>query len=252
LHGTVWRHAAKQHDLAASIAELREIADGRDDILAEAAGLSAAALTELAQRLRHLTEDEMAVLTCCGGLRKAAASTGSGSPKTNLSRRSTLNSTLLDPAVKARLFACDARMDGDISAQAPWTSELHVAATALLGVAWLILVVGLRRQLRTKAVAALPGLATLAVALAGAVAISDAGRDRDDSLPTMLMFSIELAAIVALVAISAWQPETHGRHIRRLVVVLWGTTAFGAIHTIAEYVAMIIFSGRSRDEDQQL
>jgi len=41
LHGTAWRHAAKQHDLAASIAELREIADGRDDILAEAAGLSA-------------------------------------------------------------------------------------------------------------------------------------------------------------------------------------------------------------------
>jgi len=32
--------------------------------------------------------------------------------------------------------------------------------------------------------------------------------------------SIELSAVVALVAISAWQPETHGRHIRRLVVVL--------------------------------
>jgi hypothetical protein len=31
----------KQHDLAASIAELREIADGRDDILAEAVGITA-------------------------------------------------------------------------------------------------------------------------------------------------------------------------------------------------------------------
>jgi hypothetical protein len=67
-------------------------------------------------------------------------------------------SAKLDPAIKSRMFACDARMDGDISGQAPWTSELHVAATVLLGVAWLILVVGLRRQLRTKAVAALPGL----------------------------------------------------------------------------------------------
>jgi len=50
-----------------------------------------------------------------------------------------------------------------------------------------------------------------------------------------------------LVTISAWHPETHGRHIGRLAVILWGTTAFGAIHTIAEYVAMIIFSGRDWD-----
>ena len=32
------------------------------------------------------------------------------------------------------------------------------------------------------------------------------------------------------------------------MVVLWGTTAFGAIHTIAEYVAMIIFSERDWDD----
>ena len=143
--------------------------------------------------------------------------------------------------------ACLRRMDGDISEQAPWTSELHVVAIVLLGVAWLTLVVGLRWQLRTRAVAALPGLATLAVALAGAVAIGDAGRDQDDSLLMMLMFSIELAAVVALVAISAWQPETHDGHIHRLAVVVWGTTAFVAIHTIAEYVAMIIFSDRDWD-----
>ena len=34
---------------------------------------------------------------------------------------------------------------------------------------------------------------------------------------------------LGFVAISARQPEAHGRHIRRLVVVLWGTTAFGVI-----------------------
>lgn len=33
----------------------------------------------------------------------------------------------LDPAVKARMFACERRMDGDISEQWPWTSELGVA-----------------------------------------------------------------------------------------------------------------------------
>jgi hypothetical protein len=39
LHGTAMRYAAERRDLADSIAELREIAGGRDDILAEAAGI---------------------------------------------------------------------------------------------------------------------------------------------------------------------------------------------------------------------
>jgi hypothetical protein len=153
----------------------------------------------------------------------------------------------LDPAVKAMLSACNWRMDGDISELAPRTSELGVAATALAGVAWLTLVLGLRWQLRTKAVAALPGLVTLAVALAEAAALGEAGHDRQESLPMMLLLSIELAAVVALVAILAWQSEVVGRCLLRLVVVLWGTTAFGALHTIAEFVAMIIFSDRDWD-----
>jgi hypothetical protein len=99
---------------------------------------------------------------------------------------------------------------------------------ALLGVAWLALVLGLRWQLRTKAVAAVLGLATLAF--------------RDGSIPLMLLLNSEVAAVVALVVISAWQPEVHGRGVLRLAVVLWGTTAFGAIHTIVEYVIMINFS----------
>ena len=43
LHGTAIRYAAEQRDLAASIAELRELADGRDATLAEAAGITAGA-----------------------------------------------------------------------------------------------------------------------------------------------------------------------------------------------------------------
>ena len=35
------RYAAEQRNLAESVAELREIADGRNDILAEAAGITA-------------------------------------------------------------------------------------------------------------------------------------------------------------------------------------------------------------------
>jgi hypothetical protein len=74
-------------------------------------------------------------------------------------------------------------MDGDISGQAPWTSEMFVLAMALAGLAWLTLVLGIRWQLRTKAVAALPGLATVGMALAVAVTIGDAERGEDNPLP---------------------------------------------------------------------
>jgi hypothetical protein len=43
LHGTAMRYAAERRNLDDSIAELREIADGRDAILAEAAGIEAGA-----------------------------------------------------------------------------------------------------------------------------------------------------------------------------------------------------------------
>jgi hypothetical protein len=105
--------------------------------------------------------------------------------------------------------ACLRRMDGE---QTPWAFELNIAAMALAGVAWLTLVLRMRWQLRTKAVAALSGLATLA--LAGATAIGDAGHGEDGSFPWMLLLTNELSAVVALVAISAWQREAHGRHIR--------------------------------------
>jgi hypothetical protein len=41
LHGTAVRHAAERRNLDESIEELRQMADGRNDILAEAAGVTA-------------------------------------------------------------------------------------------------------------------------------------------------------------------------------------------------------------------
>ena len=41
LHGTAMRYAAERRDLDESIEELSQIADGRNDILAEAAGMTA-------------------------------------------------------------------------------------------------------------------------------------------------------------------------------------------------------------------
>ena len=57
-----------------------------------------------------------------------------------------------------------------------------------------------------------------------------------------LVLTIELLAVVALVSISAWQPEVRGRGVLRLAVVLWGTTAFGVVHVIVEIMIMINFS----------
>ena len=140
--------------------------------------------------------------------------------------------------------ACLRRIDGD---QGAWELALYVLAIALAGLAWLTLVLGLRRQPRTKAAvaAAPPGLATLA--LAGALLIAEATANPDDSLPMVLSLSIELAAVVALLAIPALRPDLDGRRLLRLVVVLWGTTAFGAIHTFAEYSVMVKFSDANWD-----
>jgi hypothetical protein len=43
LHGTAMRYAAERRNLDESIGELRQIADSRNDILAEAAGIEAGA-----------------------------------------------------------------------------------------------------------------------------------------------------------------------------------------------------------------
>ena len=155
----------------------------------------------------------------------------------------------LDPAVKAAMQACEARMDGDISGQAPWTSELLMLAMALAGLAWLTLVLGLRWRLRTKAVAALPGLGTVALALAMAVTIGDAERGEDRSLLTMLPVAVEWSALVALAVVWAWQPEVRTRRrFLRLALAVWGTTAFGIFHQMLAYMIMVGFSERDWDE----
>jgi hypothetical protein len=157
----------------------------------------------------------------------------------------------LDPAVKARMLACEGRMDTSFyepGEQTPWAPELFVLAMALAGLAWLMLVLGLRWQLRTKVVAALPGLASLATAVVGAVAIGDAVPPPDNPVLGMLLLIIEWSALVALVAILAWQPEVRGRRrFLRLVVALWGTTAFGGYHGMLESMIMIVFSDRDWD-----
>ena len=147
--------------------------------------------------------------------------------------------------------ACLRRMDGglpfpstpDPAEQAPWASELGVAATVLAGLAWLTLVLGLRWSLRTKAVAALPSLAAFVVAVVCGVALAGAAPNPDEFLLVRLRFAIDGSAVLALIMILVWQPEVRGgRRLLGLLLVLWGTTAFGFLHAAAEWIAMGVFS----------
>jgi len=155
----------------------------------------------------------------------------------------------LDPAVKASMDACLRRMDGDISGQAPWTSELLILSIALVVLAWLTLVFFVRLQLRTKAVAALPGLATVVMALAVAATIGDAEGGEDNPLLRMMLVAVEWSALLALAMIWVWQPkERTRRRFLRLAVAVWGTTAFGIFHQMLAYMIMVGFSERDWDE----
>jgi hypothetical protein len=134
----------------------------------------------------------------------------------------------------------------ELAGQAPLSSELAVVAIALLGLAWLILMFGLRLRPRTRAVAALPGVATLAMATMAAAAITDAGRNPEHYLSSWLWLTVDASAVVALGAIWGWE-HVSGRGFLRLVITLWGTTAMGAIHGGAEYATMIMLSAANWD-----
>ena len=129
-----------------------------------------------------------------------------------------------------------------------WTSELLVLAIALAGLAWLTLVFCIRWQLRTKAVAALPGVATVVMALAVAAPSSEGELGEDHALLTMLPVAVEWSALFALAMIWVWQPEVRTRRrFLRVAVALWGTTAFGVYHQML-YMIMVGFSERDGDE----
>ena len=69
LHGTAWRYAVERRPLESSIAELKEIAAGRNDLIAEAAGITAGAW--LAWPQTHIGHELIAagmLIMAAGGL----------------------------------------------------------------------------------------------------------------------------------------------------------------------------------------
>ena len=148
--------------------------------------------------------------------------------------------------------ACLHRMDGGMpflypperAEQTAWASELGVVATVLGALGWLTLVVGSSCGIRTKALAALPGLLTLG--LAGYVARLIERPDRSFDAPISMGVLVEVLTLAAVVAISLGEPMDRWANAA-LLVVAWGSTAFGGVHQMAEYVAMSTFSDANWD-----
>lgn len=140
--------------------------------------------------------------------------------------------------------ACLRRMDGgtpfpfppEPSETTPWAIELGVAAMVLAGLAWVMIVLGARWSLKTTAVALLPSLATFIVAT-----------QTESSFSWLLWMSIDFLAVAALIAIMASRATTDEIALFRLVLALWGTTAFGMFQGIISYGFMINFSDANWD-----
>ena len=158
------------------------------------------------------------------------------------------------PSVMNFSDACLRRMDTSLpfpyppepAEQAPWASELGAAAMALSGLAWLLLVLGMRWSRWSRLVASLPTGVSLTLALLSAVTSADPGRNPDGYVSLWLLLAIEVAAVAALVVV--WrQPELRGGQFARLLVVAWGVTAFGLVHLVYDYSTMTIFSRANWD-----
>lgn len=152
--------------------------------------------------------------------------------------------------------ACLRRMDTglpfpfppELAERAPGAAELGLVAVVLAGLAWLVVVLTLRRSSRASAlVAGLPALTNLALAGWGAYALGHADRDPYAGGALWLLAGVDVAAVAAVVAIWRGKPEIGPADVVRLLVVLWGVTAFGFLRSAAEYIAMGTFSDANWD-----
>ena len=118
----------------------------------------------------------------------------------------------------------------------PGSPQLAVAAMVLAGLAWIVIVLGSRWPRWIAVVAVLPSVATFAMAPLTAPHTS-----------WLLLMIIDLAALVALIAILDGRPELRAVGRLRLVAALWGAAAFGAVPSMLEYLIMVRLSDANWD-----
>jgi hypothetical protein len=147
--------------------------------------------------------------------------------------------------------ACLRRMDtgmpfpypGEPVEWAAGAGPLGALAMVLAGLAWLVLTWGSAEAVGTRAIIALPGLLTVGLAVHALLAAESF------SYGAILMIGWILVEITAIGAVVDLLGEPSGRSWPPLplVAAAWGSTAFGGLHQIAEFVAMITFSDANWD-----
>ena len=148
------------------------------------------------------------------------------------------------------MSAADGRRDAvpvpDVTERAPGVAELGATAMVLAALAWLALVLAMRWSSKTKAVALLPALVTLVLAVVAAAGIG-AARSSSEPVSLWLGLAVELMAVAAFSAIWAWEKGIRGLGLARILIVLWGATSFGAFHLAGEFVIMMSWSSANWD-----
>ncbi len=163
-------------------------------------------------------------------------------------------SVLVDHRYDESLFtrACLTRMDqGRPFPLGPGAGELGLAATGwsvlamvLLALVWLPLIRGLDWDPRTRRLVAAP---IITLGLAATLALVTAPLDlgvAGSLLGLGLMALIDVSVAVAFVRVAVREPQTR---LVPLVVLAWGTSAFGMSHWVAELALMLNTSQASWD-----
>jgi hypothetical protein len=114
---------------------------------------------------------------------------------------------------------------------------LAAVAMVLTGLAFLTLVLGMRWRLKTRAVATVPALLSLGLALSSVRAALPGAREVAYPSPPWWLI-LEVAAVGVLVVVRRWQPEVSSGEMARLTLILWGVTAFGVSHEMVDYMTM--------------
>lgn len=132
------------------------------------------------------------------------------------------------------------------SGEDPWGTEslLGMVCALLWTLSWVVVVAAARWSRGTRVVAGIPAVLTAGVALGNLLSV------RSDALDVgfrLLLFAVDLSAVVAFVVIAA-RERLSVRTLSRVALVLAGSTAVGQFPSILDYAFMVtVFSDANWD-----
>lgn len=172
-------------------------------------------------------------------------------------RGSMLQGSLLFPVEIGSAFSdtCHVQMDAGTpfpfraggGQQSWWSSLLAGGSIVLAALAWLPPAFGLGWRGRTQAALTLPVLTSLLLAAATFPVARRIGVDSGSPGAIGLWLSVEVAGVVAILAVGRWESAAGGGTLVRLLALSWGATAFGLVHQLLDYSFMITTNSANWD-----